>query len=77
VETKLKTVAITLLALALSAPGSALAYIDPNAGGLLFQILAPLFLLVVAFWAAFKRKVGALWAKLASKLRRKDPPERA
>ena len=58
-------------------PSSAFAYIDPNAGGILFQVLAPLFLLVVAFWAAFKRKVGALWAKLASRLRRKDPPERA
>jgi hypothetical protein len=73
----LKTATITLLALFLSAPAGAFAYIDPNAGGMLFQILAPLFLLIVAFWAAFKRKIGALWAKLASKLRRKDPPERA
>jgi len=54
-------------------PSSAFAYIDPNAGGILFQILAPLFLLVIAFWTALKRKLGALWARVISKLRRKDP----
>lgn len=40
----------------------AYAYIDPNAGGLLAQILTPLFLVLGIAWTAFRRKIGLLKA---------------
>ena len=53
-------------------PGAAYAYIDPNAGGLLFQILTPVFVAIVVFWAFLKHKLKALWARVISALRQRD-----
>jgi hypothetical protein len=46
-----------LLALALQ-PDVAYAYIDPNAGGLLFQLLAPLFAAAVGAWLFLRRWIA-------------------
>lgn len=43
-----------LLFVAFAAP--AYAYIDPNAGGLITQILTPVLLMFAVAWAAFRRK---------------------
>ena len=56
-----------LLCLALQ-PALAFAYIDPNAGGLLLQLLGPFFAACVGGWV-FMRKavrgfVRAMWLKL-------------
>jgi hypothetical protein len=55
-------------------PASAFAYIDPNAGGLLFQLLAPLFAAVVGGWLFLRRwiaeHVRQLWRRLTG-----QPPE--
>ena len=64
-----------LLALALLLlPASAFAYIDPNAGGLLFQLLAPLFFAVVGGWLFLRRwiseQVRQLWRRITGR-----PPE--
>lgn len=57
---------LALLGLLYSA--SALAYIDPNAGGLLFQLLAPLLAAVVGGWLFLRRWISfharRLWLKL-------------
>jgi len=42
----------------LSAP--AYAYIDPNAGGMLFQLLAPLFAAAVGVWLFLRRWIADL-----------------
>ncbi len=63
-----RTVLVLLLgALLLIAP-PAHAYIDPNAGGLLFQLLAPLFAAAVGAWLFLRRWISAyfrsLWRRL-------------
>jgi len=40
------------------------AYIDPNAGGMLFQMLAPLFAAAVGAWLFLRRWI-AEWARRA------------
>lgn len=42
----------------------AFAYVDPNIGGLLFQIFAPLFALIIAFWSRIKFVSGLAFTKL-------------
>jgi hypothetical protein len=46
-----------LISLMLAEP--AYAYIDPNMGGLLFQILAPILLAIAAAWSLLKNKLTA------------------
>jgi hypothetical protein len=41
-------------------PTPAAAYIDPNTGGMLFQILAPLTAFVVSVWLMAKEKCSAI-----------------
>jgi hypothetical protein len=52
---------LLLLGLALfTFSADALAYIDPNTGGLLFQLLAPLFIVLAAAWAFLRRGASHL-----------------
>lgn len=37
------------------------AYIDPNAGGLLFQIMAPVFAIIASLWIVAKEKIVKLF----------------
>lgn len=61
----------TMLLLLWLQPGTAYAYIDPNAGGLLFQLLAPLFAAAVGAWLVLRRWISAtvrsLWQRLMSR----------
>ena len=45
-------------------PANCYAYIDPNAGGWLLQLLFPLLVAIGAGWIALRRKIGALWNRL-------------
>ena len=60
-----------LFTLALLLPSSAFAYIDPNAGGLLFQLLAPLFAAVVGGWLFLRRWISEqlrrLWRRITGR----------
>ncbi len=63
--------ALFILLVVILQPSSAFAYIDPNAGGLLFQLLAPIFAGILGAWV-FMRKVIAgffrgIWRKLTGK----------
>jgi hypothetical protein len=40
------------------------AYIDPNAGGLLYQILLPVIVAVVAGWRYLRQMARLLWQRL-------------
>src|SRR5690349_11304337 len=44
-------------------PSSAYAYIDPNTGGYLFQILFPVISMVAAVYLFFKNQVISIFAK--------------
>jgi hypothetical protein len=50
-------VSFFLFFLAMAMP--AYAYIDPNTGGLIAQVLTPLLLVAGAVWAGFRRKIKA------------------
>lgn len=73
-STSVFSTVLAILAL-LAWPGSAWAYIDPNAGGLLFQLLAPLFAAAVGAWLFLRRWIAdrarALWRRLTG---RSDTP---
>ena len=54
---------VALLVL-LSQPLPAWAYIDPNAGGMLFQLLTPLFAAIVGGWLFLRRWIASLVRRL-------------
>ena len=45
-------------------PAPAFAYIDPNAGGLLFQLLAPVFAALIGGWLFLRRWLTAALRRL-------------
>ncbi len=55
----------------LLAPSAALAYIDPNAGGMLFQLLAPVLAAAVGAWLFLRRWIAdaarRLWFRLTGR----------
>jgi hypothetical protein len=61
---KPRLVASSLLVLALLTPLPALAYIDPNTGGMIFQILAPILAMVTSAWLFLKDRIKAGWHRL-------------
>lgn len=44
----------------------AFAYIDPNTGGYLFQLLAPLVALAMSAWMFFAKQVRSVWQAFVS-----------
>ena len=62
---------LTFALWALLAAAPAYAYIDPNAGGVLFQLLAPLFAGLVGAWLVARRWLAAqcrrLWRRLTGR----------
>lgn len=51
--------------------GAAYAYLDPNAGGMLFQLLAPVFAAAVGAWLFLRRWIAEavrnLWHRLTGR----------
>jgi hypothetical protein len=54
----------SLVAMLLLAPCTASAYVDPNTGGLLFQLLAPLFAAIAGCWLFLRRWIADLFRRL-------------
>ena len=63
--------ALLVLAIGLLAADPAYAYIDPNMGGWLYQLLFPLLIAIAGAWAAFRMKISQFLAALAKKIRGK------
>jgi len=61
--------ALFLLLTGLTATAPALAYIDPNAGGLLFQVLTPILALLAAAATFARRQIGLFWLLLSRAFR--------
>jgi hypothetical protein len=59
---------IWIAILALLPVSAAQAYIDPNAGGMLFQLLAPLFAALVGAWLFLRRAITDLARRLWMRL---------
>lgn len=64
-----------MLLLTLFSP-PALAYIDPNTGGYLFQLLAPLVAIAMSVWMFFAHHVKAFWRSILSMFNRKIDQEK-
>ena len=63
--------ALAFVFMVLLCPVPARAYIDPNAGGMLFQLLAPLLAAIVGAWLFLRRWLADLfkrgWKRLTSR----------
>ena len=57
----------TAIGIGLSLPAQA--YVDPNSGGLVFQLLTPLVALGAAGLAFARRQLGRIWDFLLGELR--------
>jgi len=54
---------VWLLLLAVS-PLPALAYIDPNTGGMIFQVLAPILAMITSAWLFLRDRIKAAFYRL-------------
>ena len=61
---KYRHLSMAALLLALLTPGSAIAYFDPNAGGLLFQVLFPILAAIAGFGALIRDRIKRRWQTL-------------
>ena len=48
----------------LLAPVPALAYIDPNTGGMIFQIRAPILAIITSAWRFLRDRIRAIFSKV-------------
>ena len=65
-----RTVLLVAAALVLG-QSDAHAYIDPNAGGLLYQLLFPVLIAIAGAWAVLRHKVAQFFTALAKRIRGK------
>jgi len=65
---RLQRTLLVLAVLACSTP-AAYAYIDPNVGGWLYQLLFPVLVAIAGAWAVLRHKISEFLAMLAKKLR--------
>ena len=63
--------------LTLTWPGVSWAYIDPNAGGFLSQILAPLGAVALSFLFYCRKEIGAFVRSVRRRPKRIDSPDTA
>ena len=63
-----------LLSSLIIAPQAPTAYIDPNTGGMLFQLLAVMFALFSGILFFFSRQIKTAFARMRRSLRKSDEP---
>lgn len=54
----------------LALPATAQAYIDPNTGGLLFQILAPILAIITSAWLFLRDYIRNAWHRATARFRK-------
>jgi hypothetical protein len=67
-RTVIRSVAAALL-ISVIPTQQAFAYVDPNIGGWLFQLLFPLFAAVLAIWAFIRNRIASAWRSLVAGFR--------
>jgi hypothetical protein len=68
-NSRLTCLVILVLIAAIFVPRDALAYVDPNSAGILYQILFPLFVVAVMAWRWIKEATISFWKRI---MRRTD-----
>jgi hypothetical protein len=65
-NSKLRIACPVILAfiVAISVPRDALAYVDPNSAGVLYQIFFPLFVVAVMAWRWIKETTTGFWKRI-------------
>ena len=63
--------ALLVLLVYLSAVPAAYAYIDPNMGGWLYQLLFPLLIAIAGAWAALRQTISQFFSTCIRKMRGK------
>jgi hypothetical protein len=58
---------ILLVSLSLTTPAHA--YVDPNSGGLVFQLVTPILALIAASLTFAKRQIALAWLRLSARVR--------
>jgi hypothetical protein len=67
----LRTLAVAVVLLGIDiAP--VYAYIDPNIGGLFYQILLPLLIVIAGAWAVFRQWISRILSNLWERLRGRE-----
>lgn len=65
----IRSIALALIVSGVSAPPAFAAYIDPNTGGMLFQLLAVLFALSSGLILLFSARIRMAFARVKRRLR--------
>ena len=60
-----------------SIPSAPELYIDPNTGGMLFQVLAVFLAFFTGILFFFSRQIKTAFARIKRKLRKEQPPDEA
>ena len=55
-------------------PGNCYAYIDPNIGGWIFQLLFPVLVAIAGVWTVFRQRINAIWDRVFRKRGKKNEP---
>ena len=63
------------LTLGLLAASPAFAYIDPNAGGWMYQLLFPLIVMIGAVWAGLRTRIRLWWWRWKNRGTPPAPPD--
>ena len=66
-----RRVAYVVFALLAFSHSEAYAYIDPNAGGWLYQMLFPVLIALAGAWAVLRHKIAQFLSRLGKRLRSK------
>jgi hypothetical protein len=76
-DRKFVTVAAVCCLFVLGVAVPARAYIDPNAAGLVSQILTPLLIFAAAALTFLRKQIGAVFSALTRRFRSRDDVEQA
>lgn len=68
---RVKLLCVAMLTLCVF-PTPAMAYIDPNAGGMLFQLLAPVFAALIGAWLFLRRWIADLFRRMWARITGRD-----
>jgi hypothetical protein len=63
-KSNLQLTCLVVLASVVAIPRDALAYVDPNSAGVLYQIFFPLFVVVVMAWRWIKGTTAWFWRRI-------------
>ena len=70
----LNLAALSIFFTLISSPAHA--YVDPNTGGLLLQIITPIIGVIIFGWRIFIKKINQFWGLIFNKINKKEEKSR-